>query len=39
MVRLTERGFEGYNLEPKPEINVQFDTGGATSPEILKEQG
>ena len=39
MVRMTETVVDGYDLEPKPEINVQFGAGGATDPEILEEQG
>ncbi|MFP4591074.1 MAG: phosphosulfolactate synthase [Halobacteriales archaeon] len=39
MVRMTEMVAEDYDLEPKPEINVQFGAGGATDPEILEEQG
>ncbi len=39
MVRMTERVADDYDVEPKPEINVQFGAGGATDPEILEEQG
>jgi phosphosulfolactate synthase (CoM biosynthesis protein A) len=39
MVRMTEVVAEDYDLEPKPEINVQFGAGGATDPELLEEQG
>lgn len=39
MVRMTEIVAEDYEVDPKPEINVQFGAGGATDPEILEEQG
>jgi len=39
MVRMTEVVDSDYDLEPKPEINVQFGAGGATDPETLEEQG
>ena len=39
MVRMTEVVAGDYDLEPKPEINVQFGAGGATDPEVLEEQG
>ncbi|MEF8812420.1 MAG: phosphosulfolactate synthase [Halovenus sp.] len=39
MVRMTETVVEDYEIQPKPEINVQFGAGGATDPEILEEQG
>ncbi len=39
MVRMTEIVDSDYDLEPKPEINVQFGAGGATNPETLEEQG
>ncbi len=39
MVRMTEIVAADYDLDPKPEINVQFGAGGATDPEILEEQG
>ncbi|WP_247729846.1 phosphosulfolactate synthase [Halovivax limisalsi] len=39
VVRLTETVARDYEIQPKPEINVQFGAGGATDPEILEEQG
>ncbi|ERG89732.1 MAG: hypothetical protein J07HX5_01904 [halophilic archaeon J07HX5] len=39
MVRMTEVVAGDYDLEPKPEINVQFGAGGATDPEVLEDQG
>jgi phosphosulfolactate synthase (CoM biosynthesis protein A) len=39
MVRLTEVVAEDYDLQPKPEINVQFGAGGASDPEELERQG
>ena len=38
VVALTERVAE-YDLKPKPEINVQFGAGGASSVEALEEEG
>ena len=37
-VALTERVGE-YDLKPKPEVNVQFGAGGASSVEALAEEG
>ncbi|MFW6385198.1 MAG: phosphosulfolactate synthase, partial [Halodesulfurarchaeum sp.] len=39
MVRMTETVVENYDLDPKPEINVQFGAGGASDPEDLEGQG
>ena len=39
MVALTELVAEQDGVEPKPEINVQFGAGGASSPEDLEAQG
>ena len=39
MVRMTEVVASDYDIEPKPEINVQFGAGGASDPEALEEQG
>jgi phosphosulfolactate synthase (CoM biosynthesis protein A) len=39
LVGLTELVAEEYEIEPKPEINVQFGAGGANSPEELAQQG
>jgi phosphosulfolactate synthase (CoM biosynthesis protein A) len=39
IVRLTEVADEEYDIEPKPEINVQFGVGGASDPEELERQG
>lgn len=39
LVRLTELTVEEYDIEPKPEINVHYGAGGATSPEELAQQG
>lgn len=39
IVRLTEVADEEYDIEPKPEINVQFGAGGASDPEELERQG
>jgi phosphosulfolactate synthase (CoM biosynthesis protein A) len=39
VVRLTETVAEEYDVQPKPEINVQFGAGGASDPEELERQG
>lgn len=39
MVALTELVAEQDGVEPKPEINVQFGAGGASSPEELESEG
>ncbi|MFB6198654.1 MAG: phosphosulfolactate synthase, partial [Halobacteriaceae archaeon] len=39
MVHMTEVVAEEYDVEPKPEINVQFGAGGASDPEELERQG
>ena len=39
MVRMMGIVAEDYEIEPKPEINVQFGAGGATDSEVLEEQG
>ncbi|MDY6764243.1 MAG: phosphosulfolactate synthase, partial [Halobacteria archaeon] len=39
MVEMTKVVAEDYDLEPKPEINVQFGAGGASDPEELERQG
>ncbi|MFB6104880.1 MAG: phosphosulfolactate synthase [Halobacteriaceae archaeon] len=39
MVAMTEVVASDYDLEPKPEINVQFGAGGASDPEELERQG
>ncbi|MFB6113871.1 MAG: phosphosulfolactate synthase [Halodesulfurarchaeum sp.] len=39
MVAMTEVLATDYDVEPKPEINVQFGAGGASDPEELEDQG